>query len=128
MTNDQLPRPSDEAIAEAAQCWCDRSTSHIEMNMDLALVFATKLDAIKATIAERDSRIAELEKQKSNLLTDILSIKDECRKETWNDIEPFIDAVARRYICIGCWEASGFRFTANCGQSYCPLPQPPEET
>lgn len=40
--------PSEESMHTASQCWCDPRTSDREMDVDLATVFAEKLDQFRA--------------------------------------------------------------------------------
>ena len=40
--------PSNQSIEIAAQCWCDKETSMIEMDSRLAMAFAKRLDAAQA--------------------------------------------------------------------------------
>lgn len=41
----EKPSPCQQSIELAAQCWCDPSTSDVEMDSELAVVFAKTLDA-----------------------------------------------------------------------------------
>jgi len=42
-----MNQPTDESIATAAQCWCDKTTENIEMDTRLGMVFARRLDELK---------------------------------------------------------------------------------
>lgn len=44
-------RPSENAIAIAAQCWCDPETSHIVMIPELAMAFAKRLTEMELKIS-----------------------------------------------------------------------------
>lgn len=44
--------PSEQASTIAAQCWCDPRTSHCEMDVALAEVFAEKINEMLALIGE----------------------------------------------------------------------------
>lgn len=50
-------KPSEESLQTAAQCWCDPTTSDRVMDEKLAVVFATKLDEVKAE--NKEVRIGE---------------------------------------------------------------------
>ena len=53
---------STESLETAAQCWCDKETSHIEMSAPLATAFAKRLD-------EKDKLInAGLEREEGMLV------------------------------------------------------------
>ena len=68
----QLGQPAPEwAIHLAAQCWCEPTTSMIEMDSRLALVFAAKLAAER----ERCAKVCEAEAENWRGEQDIIDFK-----------------------------------------------------
>lgn len=52
----------------------------------------------------------------------LIEIRKDCEREVWHDIKPYIDRILSEHVCTGCWEASGQKYTDNCGEASCPLP------
>lgn len=57
-----MSNPTEKSIHIAAQCWCDKETSHIVMNIKLATAFAKRLDTKEDEINTLKSQIETLEK------------------------------------------------------------------
>lgn len=54
-----MSKPTDQSLQEAAQCWCDPETSHIVMDVELAVAFAKRLDALKVALLKQAHHLAD---------------------------------------------------------------------